>query len=282
MIQRTIKAAAEIFIGVATIILTITVIRFAALPIISDSFGWSDTTTSTVRRLLIILAVALIYWSFIRWNKARRATEMAFTIVPIALSGLAGMAIIGFPILYLFMDGSYILQSVQFHPAIFNLALFIFSAAFLEEVLFRGILFSSLEWHFGIKTALIVPSIAFSALHFFNAEWGGTLSFVSGILLGLFWALNFAWTRNIWAVAVNHALWNFTIVLAGLPLTGQNDWLDISPLKSSVSGADWWSGGAAGPENTILTVVILSIVVAAMLWRQFRIDPRLTVEIAQT
>jgi hypothetical protein len=100
-----------------------------------------------------------------------------------------------------------------------------------------------------------------------NVERGGTadvvMMLVSVTLLGLLWAGVFVLVRNLWVVAANHAAWNFTILLSGVPLSGIEDWRALAPLESRYSGPGWLTGGMFGPESSLL--VIVSIAVAAVL-----------------
>ena len=88
---------------------------------------------------------------------------------------------------------------------------------------------------------------------------------VSVSLLGLLWAGLFVLVRNLWVVAANHAAWNFTILLSGVPLSGIEDWRALAPFESRYAGPDWLTGGMFGPESSLLVIVSTSIVVALLL-----------------
>jgi len=66
--------------------------------------------------------------------------------------------------------------------------------------------------------------------------------------------------------AVNHAVWNLTIVTTGLPLTGLQNWRGSAPLQSNFTGPDWWTGGVAGPESSVLVIVFVVLIDLTLLY----------------
>lgn len=75
----------------------------------------------------------------------------------------------------------------------------------MEEVLFRGFLFSGLRAHMGWPAAAMLSSVAFSLVHppLFHHLVGAAIT-------GLIFAWGFERTRNIIPCVVAHAFWNLT------------------------------------------------------------------------
>ncbi|MCR9079587.1 MAG: CPBP family intramembrane metalloprotease [Hyphomonadaceae bacterium] len=257
-----------LLIGFALALLAIPIlaVRFWITPGIGHLLSLDADALSVTRRMLMIFAFIGGYWLFVRIAEKRRAAELALRPTTIALSGLGGAAAIAVPTLVLFGAGAYSVSGIGSGNGWAMIALVIFAAALLEEILFRAILFRIVLEKFGFWIALILPSILFSCLHLFNDQWAGWHSIISVVLLGIMWSLIFALTRNIWAAAANHALWNFTIFASGLPLTGQSDWRASAPLQSEPIGADLWTGGASGPEASVIVIAWLFGIVGALLW----------------
>jgi hypothetical protein len=63
--------------------------------------------------------------------------------------------------------------------------------------------------------------------------------------------------------------WNATIFLVGVPLSGSEDWRARAPAETVVAGSDLWTGGAFGPEDSWISLVV-SAVICAVLWRLAR------------
>ena len=48
----------------------------------------------------------------------------------------------------------------------------------------------------------------------------------------------------------------------GLPLTGAGEWREAAPLQSDFHGSILLTGGASGPEASILTIIVLVLALA--------------------
>lgn len=150
------------------------------------------------------------------------------------------------------------------------------AAAIGEELVFRGILFRVVEERAGTSIAVISSAILFGLLHAANpgATWVSTLAIVleAGVLLGL----SFAATRNLWFPIGLHFGWNFAE--GGLFGTSVSGVLTNGVFSAKLAGSTLLTGGAFGPEASIVSVGVSLIVSAAMMivivrrgrWRDFR------------
>lgn len=82
------------------------------------------------------------------------------------------------------------------------------AAPFLEEVLYRGLLFGALFRPLGLKWATVVSSLVFAVMHGY-----GFASSLIVALHGCVYALVYARTRSLWPGTVLHALGNVTALL---------------------------------------------------------------------
>jgi len=127
-------------------------------------------------------------------------------------------------------------------------------AAFMEELLFRGILFRWIEAFAGSWAALVVTSALFGLAHIFNANatWMSSLAIMveAGALLGGAYMLS----RNLWVPMGLHAAWNFTQgFLFDVPVSG-NDMHGL--VQAKLSGQVLLSGGPFGLEASMIGVVL--------------------------
>ena len=134
--------------------------------------------------------------------------------------------------------------------------------AFMEELLFRGMLFRWIEAFAGSWAALVVTSALFGLAHIFNANatWMSSLAIMveAGALLGGAYMLS----RNLWVPMGLHAAWNFTQgFLFDVPVSG-NDMHGL--VQAKLSGPVLLSGGPFGLEASMIGVV-LSIPLGAFL-----------------
>ena len=107
----------------------------------------------------------------------------------------------------------------------------------------------------------------FSAAHLANngVHW---VTVFSVTLAGLMWGAVFIVWRNLWVAAAHHCCWNATIFMIGLPLSGE-DWRARALFETVPHGSVLWTGGAFGPEDSLVNLVV-SLAICAALWRLAR------------
>jgi uncharacterized protein len=128
------------------------------------------------------------------------------------------------------------------------------AAAFGEEIIVRGGIFRVIEEGFGTLAALIFSASLFGALHAVNngATLVSTVSIAleAGVLLGLAYTA----TRTLWFPIGIHFGWNFTeggifgATVSGFKMPGM--------LNFPLSGPELLTGGAFGPEASVVAVVV--------------------------
>jgi membrane protease YdiL (CAAX protease family) len=210
------------------------------------------------------------YWAFVHWHEKREATELHLRPIQLLLGGVSGAALVALPMAVLFALGIY--ERVLFRgasSALLGVATLIGIAAILEELVYRCLLFRLLERAWGTQLALVVQAVVFALQHLENVAQGGisdaVTTLISVTLVGMLWGAVFVLARNLWVVAANHAAWNFTILLAGLPLSGIEDWRKLAPLESRFAGPDWLTGGMFGPESSLLVMASTTVAVVLLL-----------------
>ena len=133
-------------------------------------------------------------------------------------------------------------------------------AAFVEEMMFRGYPFFRLARAINPTRAAIVMSLLFGLAHLSN---GGEalIGILQVVCIGLLFSLAVWRTGSLWWSIGAHAAWNWTQTFvfgcANSGLSGSGQWLVSVP-----TGPGWLSGGATGPEGSLLVVPVLGL----MLW----------------
>ena len=167
-------------------------------------------------------------------------------------------------IVCLFLCGYYRIVTVEFDVAsqLSWLSLFLLVGV-VEEVVFRGILFRLITDKWNIAVGLTTSSLLFGLAHLGNP--GATLWAALAIALASGWlfGMAYAYHQTIWVPIGMHWAWNyleggvFGCAVSGTPL-------DYRPLITpGISGSDILTGGAFGPEASIICValgIVLSIV----------------------
>lgn len=263
----------KLLIALMAIFASVQLFRLLLLPGIQTFFNLDDSTTSLLRRTGIFLCVLMAYLTYVKFYEKRKVEELRVKPIAIAAGALSGALLIAIATLPLFALGVY---EVTFYrgpqSGSFGVAAVILIAAFLEEVVYRAVLFRLLEEAIGTNWALWLQSLIFSAAHIGNnsdADLAATLlNVVSGTLIGAFWTYIFIQTRNVWVVTANHAAWNYAIILTGTPLSGIDAWRSVAPFDSTYHGPFWLSGGVYGPEDSIVTIFIVIVCLALQMRMQ--------------
>lgn len=130
-------------------------------------------------------------------------------------------------------------------------------AAAAEELLVRGYAFTVLaEWR-GAAVATLTTSVVFAALHAANP--GATAgSLVNVALAGVLLALVRWRTGSLAAASAAHLAWNvLLVVVAHAPVSGLA--FATPGWRLVPQGAAWLTGGAWGPEGSLVVTVTLGL-----------------------
>ena len=154
----------------------------------------------------------------------------------------------------------------------FLLPSFMFQAG-VEEVIFRGWLLSALARKTSVVVAVVLVSLTFCFLHYSPHQ--APLIILGTFLFSWFacaWALR---TGNIWGVMGWHAGWNWLLATGfELPVTGIDTHLPALLVALRPEGVDALTGGAQGPEGSVLCSVFFLAALAWLRWRRTRATAR--------
>jgi uncharacterized protein len=180
------------------------------------------------------------------------------------LGFLGGAALFSLVIVELLATHSYRIEGVGWTSALLYSALWLLAGAALEELLFRGVIFRLLaEWS-GTWIALGASALLFGGAHLLNpgATWVSTsaIAVEAGLLLGA----GFIVTRSLWFPIAMHFAWNyFEGPVYGTQLSGMA--MGHTLIRSQMSGPDWLTGGAFGPEASVPAIVTCTVAAVALL-----------------
>lgn len=135
-------------------------------------------------------------------------------------------------------------------------------AAAAEEALFRGYPFQVLVQGIGPIAATLLASVVFALAHSANPNVG-PLALLNIFLAGVLLSLAYLRTRSLWFATAVHLGWNWTMASAlDLPVSGLA--FETPLYDAVVTGPDWATGGAFGPEGGVGASVALVIAVLAV------------------
>lgn len=138
--------------------------------------------------------------------------------------------------------------------------------ASVEEIIFRGWLMSVLARKFNVVIAVTLTCVVFTLLHYGrNQEFLVTLASFLFSAFACCWALS---ARNIWGVMGWHVGWNWLLATGfELPVTGFDAGVSALVVKLVPRGPVIVTGGAEGPEGSLLCQIFFVGAIAMHLWR---------------
>ena len=171
-----------------------------------------------------------------------------------------GFTMLSAILLVLRASGHFQIDSVALTgPAIFRYALG-WAVAFLgvaltEEFGFRGYLLFIVSRRRSFWPAAVILSVAFGAAHLAN-HGENALGILQVVATGLLFCLTIRRTGNLWFAVGFHAAWDWAeTFFYGTPDSGLFGLGRF--LNTTFQGPDWLTGGSAGPEGSVVALVVL-------------------------
>jgi hypothetical protein len=133
------------------------------------------------------------------------------------------------------------------------------AASVAEELMFRGVALRILEELTGTRAALVVSAVVFGGLHLVNpgaTVWGALAVAVEG---GLMLGTAYVATRSLWLPIGVHLAWNFAESgIYGTAVSGSGP-AQQGLLHAVVSGPSALTGGAFGPEASLVALAACAV-----------------------
>ena len=229
---------------------------------------------------LTVVAAAIIlglYALFVRWMERHWPADLSLgRLVPHTLLGI----LVGFIFMVLVVstivamgDATVTRRGFSVEKQ-FSVFMMFLAVAVGEEMIFRGVIFRWIDERWNTWVALLISAILFGWMHISNdnATWWSSLAIAveAGLLLGA----AYKWSGSLWVPIGIHWAWNYTQGnIFGLAVSGSD--AGETMLTTIVNGPDIITGGAFGPEASIISVILgtfLTIVFLANCYR--RTTPR--------
>ena len=212
-----------------------------------------------------IAVVHVVYLAYVRYLEGRAATEFGATgaVRELAVGAILGAAIFSAAIAVLFAAGGY--RVAGMNPWTFALAPLLAAAraAYVEELIVRGILFRNLEDMLGSWLALAITAALFGLAHLANpnATLTGAVAIAleAGVLLGAAYMA----THRLWLAIGIHFAWNF--VQGGIFGVAVSGVASNGVLRGELHGPALLTGGAFGVEGSLVAVVVCLAAAAPLL-----------------
>lgn len=151
----------------------------------------------------------------------------------------------------------------------FRVIMMFLAVAVGEEMILRGVIFRWIDERWNTGVALLISAILFGWMHISNdnATWWSSLAIAieAGLLLGA----AYKWSGTLWVPIGIHWAWNYIQGnLFGLAVSGT--YAGDSILATTVNGPDIITGGAFGPEASVISVILGTLLTLIFLRNRYR------------
>ncbi len=139
-----------------------------------------------------------------------------------------------------------------------------FGAGFVEEIVFRGVIFRSLQKAFNTKIGVIAPSLLFGIVHILGMDFSVVsclLVILAGTAVGIMFSMITIDAESVWCNGLVHALWNIIIIGGGIAVASQPA---EGSIMTYVTKTDSFliTGGEFGIESSIISLLAYLAVIA--------------------
>ena len=253
------------YLGALMLVVVLT--KLISLPLVPAPSSPAYESIATVRNLLQAVAMIAAYSFLASKLESRNATETA--IRGATTSFLRGL-VIGVGLIVSAYMAMYGLGVAEFRAGTgaSDIVMAILKPGVvgtLEELVFRVILFRILQHMSGTFVAVLISASLFGLAHIGNP--GATplaMTFLT-VEMGVFLALMYVLTQSLWVVAGCHMGWNFALgFVFGRNVSGLDS--PNAMLVTTLRGPDLLTGGAFGPEGSIVTLAVNLVAISVAIW----------------
>jgi membrane protease YdiL (CAAX protease family) len=140
-----------------------------------------------------------------------------------------------------------------------------FIAAAAEEALFRGYIFQTFTRARLVLFGILLTSFLFATVHNGNPN-ANILSWLNTFLAGIWFAVAYLKTRNLWFVFGLHLAWNWLQgAILGINVSGITELTPAPLFQATDASPTWLTGGSYGLEAGIVCTIAL-IFSSLLIW----------------
>jgi membrane protease YdiL (CAAX protease family) len=235
----------------------------------------SVTDSVLVNLIAFVLFVPITYGAYhlyIHRIELRAVSELSWRGAwqQSSLGLLVGLALFTTTIGSLWLLGVYQVTGMNHWQILIGALAAAVTSAFVQELIFRGVLYQIVEESIGTWWALGLSSLVFGVIHL-TSPANTVLSTMGVLAAGVLFAGAFLLTRQLWLVIGIHAAWDFANDgIFGVAVSGTSGHAIPSLLQANLRGSSILTGGPFGVEASLVAVIIISIVSSILVWVAWR------------
>ncbi|MTI21504.1 CPBP family intramembrane metalloprotease, partial [Fulvivirga sp. RKSG066] len=211
--------------------------------------------------LLGVAVMVSVYYLLIRYVERRNFSDFdtTFALKNTSIGLVLGFLIISVAVALMYVLGYYEVLEVNDLYSFLPSATLILGVVVLEELVFRGLIFTIIEKWKGTTVALFASSILFQLPHFMNPH-EDILPATLGVLFGMATAYMYIDTRTLWLPIAFHFSWNIAQPILGTTLSGISEFDAV--LITQIDGPELITGSAFGVEDSLVAMLSLIAIIA--------------------
>jgi membrane protease YdiL (CAAX protease family) len=186
----------------------------------------------------------------------------------VSLGLLLGFGFISIVMGIMWLTGGYKVTGIKNFVVLWPFLIMSVQAGIVEEILSRGVIFRIAEEGIGTWWSILLSAFIFGFMHIWNPNATVFSSVSIALTAGVILAMLYVITRQLWIPIGLHIGWNFTLGgIYGAPVSGgEPDGI----LAAVFSGPEWLTGGAFGPEASVITVGVFLVFGAYLIQRSIK------------
>lgn len=235
-------------------------VKFKSTPLLSIAITIAMATSALA-----------IYAGWARWVERRPVSELTLPGMgkEWGTGLLIGAGLYTACVLILMLFGMYRIEGLNPWTFVIPAVAMALSSGTFEELLFRGVLFRSVEDMFGSWIALAISSLVFGFVHLLNPAGTLTGAIYISIEAGLLLAAAYMLTRRLWLSIGFHMGWNYTqsAIFSGIVSGGVSD---PGLIRSNIKGPDVLTGGSFGLESSVIAFALCTMAGIVLLTKAVR------------
>jgi membrane protease YdiL (CAAX protease family) len=252
-----------------------------ALNLLRSAFSITNIELAILLAFILVTPITYFaYWAYVHYLEKRKLFELdpSNAFQEFGVGSLIGLVLFALGIGLLWLFGFY--RFIGFDLVWISLISTLVGAlvsAFVQELIFRGIIYRITEEWLGTCWAVAISTLMFGLIHLTSS--GATIFSALALALqaGILLAAAYALTHRLWMVLGIHMAWDFANDgIFGVGVAGQTGQPIQGLLQARLSGPDLLTGGSFGVEASVITLVIVLIAGILLLWRSYQQGPFVT------
>ena len=245
---------AILFVGIGLVVTQL------IINLLSQLFPADNPIAGIGFTVLALLAIYYAYYSYVRLIEKRPLTELTGpgTGNELALGLLIGLGLFWIIIAVLWALGCYRITGTNGWSVLIPAIVANVPSGFIQEIIFRGAIFRITRDWLGVWWALGISSILFGLIHILSAT--ATVQSVVAITLqaGVLLASAYMLTNRLWLPIGIHVAWDFANDgIFGVGSSGSTGETIRGLLQAKLTGPAFLSGGTAGVEASLVSVILV-------------------------